>query len=467
MVESESSPLKTFDLKRILEKAKQAESQFDLDGLLEILKPVWTIIDNPPNVLSLPVLQQAEIYRLTGYALVFFGKSVGSSKTRKRGKGYLNKASKIFAELHDHDRLYLTQNLIATYYNEDSSFQKAEEITSKCEAYYQNNKSHYNYLYARISRITTLQCSRRFIPAKQIVETDYDLINRYSSIKVRALFNIQAGIVYRGLKMFEKAINHYQQVIECARLMENKRLTAVSKHLLAKVYKDQKNYQKALDVLDGALAVSCSLDDYGWLAIFSNTKAQLYSDMEELTKALSVINRSIFYFRSGDDYVGFTSALWSKLKILTKLNRYDEAQTQFEELIKLVSEKGDKSTVDFYTKSYKQKFCQPTKPPSQKSEYIYRLDYINSKKETCFLINENLAVQMYGVNEQLVVTTKSERLFAGEFAIFLHNNSYLCGQLVKKEGWRFKEILSLKDIPVEQVKLVRRIRGCSKLADLN
>jgi tetratricopeptide (TPR) repeat protein len=338
---------------KLIEEAKNAELCRDIPASQRILSAVWKNLEEDPVLNGLEVTLQAEILRLCGFFLSFYGRSRNLKEYQERGKNFLTKAIEMFdCENLPHKSAEAKVILAACYWYE-GAIAESELILSETEAEYRHNQLHPVYFQICANRLLIHYWKGEYSQALEIIEQLSNPIELCKDIRSKILFHNQAGIIYRRLKQPNKAIFHYNEAIKNVKLCGNLRYCASILNNLGNIYKDIGNFAKAHQCVDEAFKSYTELQETGWAANVLDTKAQVYLAENKLASALTKINEALAILRQGEDFAGLIEALFTKAKILLKLDKINESLALFAEL----SEMAKIRIGEFAAKKYTDEFA--------------------------------------------------------------------------------------------------------------
>jgi tetratricopeptide (TPR) repeat protein len=337
---------------KLIEEAKNAELCRDIPASQRILGAVWKNLEEDPILNGLEGTLQAEILRLCGFFLSFYGRSRNLKVYQERGRNFLTKAIEMFdCEQLPHKSAEAKVILAACYWYE-GAIAESELILSETEAEYKHNQLHPVYFQICVNRLLIHYWKGEYSQALEIIEQLSNPIELCKDIRSKTLFHNQAGITYRRLKQPDKAIFHYNEAIKNAQLCGNLRYCASILNNLGNIYKDIGNFAKAHQCIDEAFKSYTELQETGWAANVLDTKAQVYLAENKLASALTKINEALTILRQGEDFAGLTEALFTKSKILLQLNRVAEAIKLVGELTDIANERIGEFAADKYADEF-------------------------------------------------------------------------------------------------------------------
>ncbi|HLL99779.1 MAG TPA: tetratricopeptide repeat protein [Pyrinomonadaceae bacterium] len=339
---------------KLIEAAKNAELCRDIRTSRRILSAIWEDLDNNPKLDGLEFTIQAEILRLCGFFLSFYGRSKNLKNYQERGRNFLTKAIEMFdCEKLPHKSAEAKVMLSLCYWYE-GAIAESELILSETESEYINNRIHPVYIQICVNRLGIHYWKQELKHASELIEKLSVSIELCEDARLKAMYHNQAGIIYRLLKQTDKAIFNFNEAIKNARQSSNGRFCAINFNNLGNVCKDIGKFAEAHKYVDEALNFYTELQETGWLAHVLDTKAQIYFAENKLTTALIKINESLKIFRESEDFAGLVESLSTKCKILLKLGKVSEAVMLLAELV----ETAKARIGEFAAKKYADEFAK-------------------------------------------------------------------------------------------------------------
>jgi tetratricopeptide (TPR) repeat protein len=338
---------------KLIEDARNAELCRDISEYRRILNAVWENLDDEPALDGLDTLLQAEILRLCGFFLSYYGHSRNLKNYQEREKNFLTKAIEMFDREKLPDKAAEAKVILAHCYWLEGAISECELILAETEKEYADNQLHPVYFQICVNRMLTHYWKGEYPQALTMIEQISNPIELCKDIRLKTLFHTQAGITYQLSGQPEKAIFHTTEAIKNAQRNGNIRYTASCLNNLGNVYKDIGKFDKAHQCIDRAYKTYIELEEIGWAANVLDTKAQVYLAENKLASALTKINEALEILRQGEDFAGLTEALFTKSKILLKLDKINESLALFAEL----SEMAKIRIGEFAAKKYTDEFA--------------------------------------------------------------------------------------------------------------
>jgi tetratricopeptide (TPR) repeat protein len=332
---TKSTKITTSAALKLIEEARNAELCRDIPSCQRILSAVWKNLEDEPALDGLGIDVQAEILRLCGFFLSFYGRSRGLKDYQERGRNFLTKSIEMFDCEHLVDKSAEAKVMLALCYWYEGAISESELILSETEVEYEDNQLHPIYFQVCVTRLLTHYWKGEYRLALKIIEQLSTPIELCKDARLKTLFHNQAGIIYQLLEQPDKAIFHLREAIKNARRSGNLRYAAGSLNNLGNVCKDIGNFAKAHKYVDRAFKSYTELQETGWAANVLDTKAQVYLAENKLEDALIQVNESLKILRQGEDFAGLVESLFTKCKILLKLNQINESVLLLAELVEL------------------------------------------------------------------------------------------------------------------------------------
>ncbi len=334
----ESAPeLTTNELLHLIEEARNIELCRDLDSLREILLTVWNIEETPRfDNYEEPI--KAELLRLCGVFLSFYGFARSLKDYQIRGKNLLMNAAEIFEENKISDKAAEAKINLAFCYWNLGEVNEMEAILNMVESDFSKNLLHPIYLRVRLNRLLIHLWKQDIKSGLEVIDDIALSMQFCTDLRLLAMFHNQAGIFYRISKNYNKAVFHLNEAVRFADEAKNKLFAAFNFNNLALVYKDIKDFQSALKYITDSIEQAEKLNNKGFLPHALDTKALIFLDWNKPKNALDTIKKSIESFKKGEDYRGLTDAIWTKVRCLLRLGRKEDALADFVELENIAAE---------------------------------------------------------------------------------------------------------------------------------
>jgi tetratricopeptide (TPR) repeat protein len=350
MLPKTTSKLTLSELLQLIEAARNAELCRDTESLRKILQTVWNI-EETPNFSNYDEAIKAELLRLCGVFLSFYGIAQNLKNYQLRGKDLLTNAVEIFEVNKLLDKAAEAKINLAFCYWNLGEVNECEAILNFVEAEFGKNLLHPVYLQICINRLLIYFWSQDIEPALKIIEEINVPMQFCTDVRLQAMFNTQAGIFYRASKKYDKAVFHLNEAIRLAKKANNQLYVAMNLNNLAYLYKEIKDFQKAFDCISESVDKFKQIGHQGFLPHALDTKALIYLDWNKSEKAFETINEAIDCFSQGEDYRGWTDALWTKVRCLIRLERAEEAFVTFAELVRIAGERVGEVAVKKFAKN--------------------------------------------------------------------------------------------------------------------
>jgi tetratricopeptide (TPR) repeat protein len=334
-----STPITTSQAIKLIEDARNAELCRDIATYRKVLNPVWENLEDEPSLGGLNTLLQAEIFRCCGFFLSYYGKSRNLKDYQERGKNFLTKAINLFDAENLPDKSAEAKVILALCYWYEGAIAENELILSEIENQYADNHFHPVYLQICVNRLMSHYWKDEFPQALKMIEEISIPIELCKDIRIKTLFHTQAGITYRRVSQYEKAIFHTSEAIKQAKSNGNIRYATSCLNNLGNTYKDIGKFAEAHRCVDQAYKTYIELEEFGYAANVLDTKAQIYLAENKLASGLIKINEALAILHKGEDFACLIEALFTKSRILLQFNRVKEAIKLFGELTDIANQR--------------------------------------------------------------------------------------------------------------------------------
>lgn len=342
--------LNTAELLQLIEEARNAELCRDTESLRKTLQVVWNI-EETPNFNPYDDAIKAQLLRLCGVFLSFYGFARTLKNYQLRGKDLLTNAIEIFETKKLLDKAAEAKINLAFCYWNLGEINECETILEVVESDFGKNLLHPVYLQICINRLLIYFWSQDIESALKIIEEINVPMQSCPDVRLQTMFNTQAGIFYRASKKYDKAVFHLNEAIRLAKTVNNHLYVAMNFNNLAYLHKEKGDFEVALGCSSKSIHRVQQIGNQGFLPHFLDTKALIYLDWNKPEKALETIDQANDYFYQGEDYNGLTAALWTKVRCLIRLGRREDAFVTFAELEQIAGERIGEVAVRKFAKN--------------------------------------------------------------------------------------------------------------------
>lgn len=400
------------DTLSLIEDARNAELCRDISSLRNILLKVWDDNNRLPDFAEYEPAIRAELLRLSGFFLTFYGRSRNLRDCQFQAKDLLTKAIDIFDSEGLVDKAAESKIILAFCYWNTGEISEAEAILALVENDFANNKLHPVYLQIQINRLLILTWNGEYDEAVNTINKISSSMAFCNDFRLRAMFHSEAGIIFRRTKSFESAVYHYQEALRLAKKSQNTRFIALNLNNLALLYRDVKDFKSSHESVDKSFKMYLDLGDKGWLPHVLDTKALIYIDENKFDEALKTIEDALAYFYQGEDYNGLTSALWTKIRCLLQLKRTEDAFITFVELERFASENiGEVAVRKFAKKLTEEVYVLRHLPLGEESAEFRKSRVSKALREANGTIG--LAAKILGLNSHQALSDILNNQFPG------------------------------------------------------
>ena len=351
---SKTTQITTSQAIKLIEEAKNAELCRDIPASQNILSAVWKNLDEEPAINGLGNALQAEILRLCGFFLSYYGKAKNLKDYQERGKNLLTNAIEMFEAENLPDKSAEAKVMLSLCYWHEGAVNESETILSQLEDEYSENTLNPVYLQICVNRLGIYYNKEEFEKSQKLIDGLNSIVQFSADWRLRTMYHNQAGLTYHKLNQPDKAIYHYKEALIAAKRCENARFCALNYNNLGYIYKDISDFQKAHLYVDKAIKCYREIGEVGWLAHTLDTKALVYLAESHYKSALNAIDDALSIFRKGEDFAGLVESLFTKCKILVRLERVPEAVELCGELIETAKQRVG----DFAVKKYAAEFSK-------------------------------------------------------------------------------------------------------------
>lgn len=319
------------DINQLIGDAKNAELCRDINTLRYILEAVWNDYEHLPSFEEYSPLVRAELFRLCGFFLTFYGRAQNKIEYQSKAKNLITCALEIFDE--EKSTIGAAESRIALAFCYWNSGEVAEAIfvIDLIIAEFVNTH-HPVYLRAQINRLLILGWESKFDEASNLIDkirVDAEFCDDFRS---KAMFFTEAAIIYLAVKEYEKAEIHYHEAIRLSVKIKNERFIAVNFNNLALFYREKSDFKSGHLYAEKALKLYSKLGDKGWIPHVLDTIALIFIDEKKYAEALKTISIAIEVFYKNEDTNGLLDTLWTKTKCFLAVSEIAEALSVFGEL---------------------------------------------------------------------------------------------------------------------------------------
>lgn len=347
-----SSILSPTEILPLIEEAKNAELCRNIESMQAAVKAFWEDFDNEPDLSGYEKPIQAELLRISGTFLSFYGYARNKRDYQIRGKDLLTQAIEVFESENLTDKAAEAKVMLAHCYWNTGEIQESEALLEMVKEEFSEDLTHPVYLKICINQLLTLIWKKDFDQALKIIEKISASIEYCPDLRLEVKFHTEAGIFYLAIKKYELAIFHFSEAIGKSEKIGSPISAALCFNNLAFLHKETKNYEEAIHHADLAIETAIKINNRGWLPHFLDTKALIFLDTERFDAALDIINQAVEIFREGEDAAGLADALWTQVRCLLQLERKEEALMIFGKLLDIAETRIGESAVQKFTRAF-------------------------------------------------------------------------------------------------------------------
>jgi tetratricopeptide (TPR) repeat protein len=323
----------------LVDEARNAELRRDIDSLKNILETVWTDFETLPSFTEYPPELRAELLRLYGFFLTFYGRAKNLRDYHAKAKDVLTLANKIFTDEKNAAKAAESNVLLAFCYWNAGEVENCEAFLKLCELDFPENLTHPVALQIKINRLMLLCWLGRFSESYVIFKEIESAITVCKDIRLKILFHFEAAILLQRQKKYVEAVLHFNESIRLCRENENFHLLALTLNNLSLLYLEWGFYREAHHFSDKSLKILKEMEQTGWIPHILDSKALILLAEEKYGSALAVVEDALNYFYQGEDYKGLTASLWTRILCLLGLGNTVDAIYAYGELQQIAGTK--------------------------------------------------------------------------------------------------------------------------------
>lgn len=313
----------------LLDTLREALDRRNFSDFTKMLLPFWKV-DEKPDFSNFSPKIEAELALIVGEFLIEFGKSRSNPELIEVGKDTLTNASDYFWNIGDREKSFQCQMLLAIGYSYQGSYDEYQIFLQEAEQYFQNDQTNSVFLQIQVNYLILELDMKQLVQAIERVDKLKQTVAGSKNGKIKALFNLQAGIIKRLTGDFQESVKHFQAGLHNAGEIGSRHHQSLILNCLANTYRCQKNFPRALETIDKAIELAT--DNSGWLPHLFDTKANILLDLDNIEGALEYADAAVINFQGGEDYRGFCEALWTHCQILFRAGMPEMALHSFLEL---------------------------------------------------------------------------------------------------------------------------------------
>ncbi|MCD9185688.1 MAG: hypothetical protein LUM44_04600 [Pyrinomonadaceae bacterium] len=271
---------------------------------------------------ELPI--KAELLRLYGFYLTFEGRARSKRDFHLLAKDAVTKAITFFEKENLVDKVAESKITLAFCYWNNSEIEEAEALFELLETDFEN-KLDPVYLQLQINRIMLFWCSDRFTEGIQIMDKIAEIIKLCNDFKLQIMYEIESANLFHHHKKIHKAEFHYTNAIKLCRKFNQGYFLAVVYNNYSLVLSELGRFAEAHEYAAYAKQGFKRINHTGWIPHVIDSQAQIFLGEERFSDALDMVESALEYFSASDDHFGHIGALWTKCRILLKMQKITEA----------------------------------------------------------------------------------------------------------------------------------------------
>lgn len=344
-------------LSEIFQTARYYEFCYEPEMARAALQPIWSDIDEDPNVEQLSHDESWEALFLAGGVLSLQGTNHQLRNYGSRAIDTLSRAREIAVAIGARDKIAETEKEIGTAYWRLGEYENAVAyLNTALENYSESEKlTNRICLYAQANLPWLLVKIGQPEAAFEMVERIKPFIDEQLDLWLKTRFYNQAASVFVLIGNYKQAIPFLEKVVEYAARTKNNIYLGSGLNNLSNAYLnlDRPDFLNALRCVDDALRLFSTNKQFFAYAISLETKSKLLLDAGDLPDALSVINESVEILQKGENYCELCDSLWTRTRIYVAQGELNQTFQQFYELLKVAHEKLSLLEVERFIAEFK------------------------------------------------------------------------------------------------------------------
>lgn len=387
--------LNKVDFCLLISRLNEAEISRNLEEMQSLFAVIWNDLNEEPQLEDCSIKERAEFMRLAGVFLVLYGKAENLASYQLRGKDLLSKAINYFFEFNQIEKAIESKILIATAYYQEGAIEEKQAVLEDALSYFESQPEHSLALLINVNLLIVEIKNDQLESAMNRMSETIGLITASTDNKLKTQFYTQRGVIFRLRKDYTESIASYTLALEFAKKIPNIQFEALIKNSLAMTYLDDNKLDLAMRYVDQAIDL---INSIGWNANFFDTKANIYYVLGEFENALEYAERSEQILKNGDDYGSYIESLWTKIKILTRLNYQEQAINSFIILQEIASMRVSEATAkNYFIKFIKTFYLVPEGNYSEKVATFKQHLVIEALSQTTI---KSQAAEILGITHQ-------------------------------------------------------------------
>jgi hypothetical protein len=401
----------------LLDEARNAELRRDADSLKDILQIFWSDAETLPSFSDYPPEIRAEMLRLYGFYMTFYGRAKNFADYQAKAKDVLTLANKLFLEQQNASKAAETNVLLAFSYWNAGEVENCEAFLKLSDVDFGGDTQHPVYLQIKINQLMLLCWMDKISDAFAIYNEITPGIEFCEDIRLKILFHCESAILLQRKTKFLEAIFHFNESVRLAKENDNQHLLALTYNNLSLLYLDLKVFRDAHYFSDKSLEILKEINHTGWIPHILDSKALILLAEEKYSAALSAVEESLVYFYKGEDYNGLTASLMTRIICLLRLGKTKDAVYAYGQLQQIAEGRLGEAAA--------QKFA------AQFEEEIYPIRGMSLDKEILEL--EKLLIS------RALIKTRGGKVKAAQI-LKLKNHQYLSNALNKRHPNLYEEL---------------------------
>lgn len=323
----------------IINEVFEAELIGDYSRAYQLLSVFWNDFRIRPDIGELPADIRAEIYLRCGSIAGYLGRSKHLSNAQEVSRNLLTEAKEIFIRSGAEAKIAECENYLALSFERTGDVKNARLFL---ESAFEKNIpfNHPTRLYSHIIDSLLKIAEKNF---EEIVQASVILENLFQDCEnniYKGCFYNHYGLALKNTDKNEEALDKYLTARYFFFEAGHHQYCGALENNIANLYLAEKQFKEAHNFAQKAENSFKLVGDYSRQGFALDTRANIFLVEDDPAKALEFSDKAIKLLQNGENLNFLTEAYLTKIKILTKLGRDDDA-FEISEKAKQIVEKID------------------------------------------------------------------------------------------------------------------------------
>ncbi len=346
--------MKTIPHPRLLTKElRRLELCGKYEEAFENVAHFWPSIEVFPLVDGLPDEDQAELLLRCGVLAGFLGRCKKDVNVQENSKNILTKAREIFLESGDLSRIVECEVAIAQAYIRKGEFDEAEAWIDSSFSY-DLTPDHFPRLESFLCRMIWFGEQKRWdevIAFSKVVESYF---RDFESDYLSGCFATNVGIAYRNEGNIPEALHSYSLAKYFHVKSGHSPYLATVHNNLANLYLSERRFSLAHKCVTEAIEIYQEVGDLSRKGFSFDTRACILLSEGRLSEALFEVGKGLELLCESEFTEFFVETLFTKIKILTKMQDIAAASICFSDAVARIREVQGQHRVDSLAQEFEE-----------------------------------------------------------------------------------------------------------------